>query len=108
MLELFFGDFDRGLIDLDVFVAIDGESGKELEDGFDVQRRAVFDGKLGDLRLADGTNAQLGDGLVEALGEQGVDDFFPDFSGEAAADDGFRHFAGAETGNFGVFAVVAR
>ena len=39
VLELFFGDFDRGLVDLDVLVAVDGESGNEFEDRLDVERR---------------------------------------------------------------------
>ena len=106
MLELFFSDFDRWLVDLDVLVAIDGESRNEFEDRFHVQRGSVFDGEIGDLRLADGTNVQVGDRFVEALREQAVDDFLANFSGEAAADDGFRHFAGAEAGNLGVLAVV--
>ena len=108
VLELFVGDFDRWLVDLDVFVAVDGEGGNELEDGFDVERRALFKRELGDLRLADGTDVQLADTLVEALGEHGVDDFLADFGGEAAADDGLRHLAGTEAGDFGVFAVAVR
>ncbi len=108
MLELFFGHFDRWLVDRDVLVAFDGEGGKEFEDRLDVERGAVFDGQLGHLRLADGAHAQFADGLVEALGQQAVDDFLADLGGKAAADDRFRHFAGAEAGNLGVFAIVGR
>ena len=63
--------------------------------------------QLGHLRLADGLNAQLGDRLVEALGQQAVDHFLADLRGEAAPDHRLRHLAGAEAGNLGVFAVIA-
>src|SRR5208282_760043 len=60
----------------------------------------------GDLRLADGTNVELVDTFVEALGKQAVDDFLANFSSKTAADDGFRHLSGAEAGNLGVFPIV--
>ncbi len=71
-----------------------------------MERGSVFDRELGDLRLADGTNVQLVDTLVEAVGQQAVDHFLADLGGEAAADDGFRHLSGAEAGDFGVPAIV--
>src|ERR1700733_5497172 len=106
VLELFFGNFDRRLVDLDVFVAVDGESRNELEDRFRMQRSSIFDGEIGDLRLADKANVELADCFVKALRKQAVDDFLANLSGEAAADDGFRHLAGAKAGNFGVLAIV--
>ena len=105
--ELFLGDLDGGLVDGNLFVAFDGEVGQIFEDRLDVQRLAVIDGQLGHLRLADGTDAQFADALVEALGQQAVDDFFADLSGKAAADHGLGHLAGAEAGKLGVLLVVA-
>ena len=67
---------------------------------------AFLDGKFCDLRLADGAKAELVDCLVEALGEQSVDDFLADFGGETAENDGFRNLASAEAGDFGVFAIA--
>ena len=45
--------------------------------------------------------------LVEALGQQAVDDFLANLAGKTAANHRLRHFAGAEAGNLGIFAVLA-
>ena len=55
VLELLLSDFDGGLVDLDVFVAVDGEGGKDFEDGLGVERTFVFESQLSDFGLADGT-----------------------------------------------------
>ena len=76
-----------------------------FEDRLHVQRRAILHGKLGHLRLAHGTNAQLVDALVEALRQKAVDHFLADFRPKAPPDHRFRHLAGAESGNLGLFTV---
>jgi len=106
VLDFFLGDFDRRLVDLDVFVTVDGERGQIFENRLHVERRALFKSELRDLRLADRTYVQLVDRLVEALREQSVDDFLADFSGKAAADDVLWHLTWPEAGNFGVSAIA--
>ena len=54
VVELFVRDLGRRLVDLDVLVAVDGEGGKDFEDGLGVQRADLRRGEVGDLRLADG------------------------------------------------------
>src|SRR6202044_193337 len=106
VLELFFCHFCGGLGDGDVFIAGDREGWQVFEDCLDVQRRAVFNSQLGDLRLADRANTQVVDGLVEACRQNRVDNFFANLSREAAAHDVLRNFAGTEAGNLGVLAVI--
>ncbi len=67
---------------------------------------AVFDREFGHLGLAHGLDAQVAHSLVEALRQQGVDDFLANLARKAAANHRLRHLAGAETGNLGIFAVV--
>ena len=54
-----------------------------------------------------GLDAQLAHSLVEALGQQAVDDFLANLGRIAAADDRLRHLAGTEAGNLGVLLIVA-
>ena len=72
-----------------------------------MKRRALFEGKLDHLRLADRANAEFVDRLVEALRKQRVDHFLANLGREPAAHDVLRHLSGTEAGNLGVLAIFA-
>jgi len=99
--DTFVRDIHLGHFDFERFVIAERKFGEDLEGCAELERLALLEIELVDLRLGDGSELLFGDGLFDVFGDEGLQDFALDVVGEAPFDEGNGSFAGSETGDAG-------
>jgi hypothetical protein len=99
--DTFVRDIHLGHFDFERFVIAERKFGEDLEACAELERLALLEIELVDLRLGDRSELLLGDGLFDVFGDEGLQDFALDVVGEAPFDEGNGSFAGSETGDAG-------